>query len=186
MIRTHIRIFFIFLAICFFEQIAFGQLADFKDATQQLGSVKINDTTVGILIKFERDSALLASSITKGNSQPKYIPLSDSTYRGFPKMTINILTSNSNDEIWIQAPAVENEPGNNITLAHYRLGSDIATSLWGTLPLSDSISIKSSVGGRPTDPEKNKSKILATFYFTGEESPLPTPTKPRKGGWWPW
>lgn len=146
---------------------------------QNLGSVQIKDTTVGVLIAFGRDNALLAASIANDNSSPKYIPLFSSTNRGLGPLTLKVMVSKSNNEIWFYFNSVD-MPEIKGVWGYYKIGSETAATNWGTKPLLDTPYPKSlSGGGSFPKFDQNDVTTLATFYYYGEESSAPK----RKNGW---
>lgn len=181
-IRKLMVICFYIAFIAMFPKLSWAQnLFHFKDTRQELGSVLVNDTTFGLFIDFKADSAFMGAFVSKEGSRQRYIPLILSVYRGLPKLTMKIMVSKSGDEIWVYDPDPELEEADRI-FAYYRLGSDTATSKWGTRPLLDTPDVQSSSRGKFPEFDIAKMKTVATFYFSGEESPLPVPVQ--KGSSW--
>ncbi len=91
-----------------------------------LGSTQVGKHTVAMKIAYEADSALLIASVPGSDGSQKYIPLIASTYRGIPPFQIDVLSPDTNNEIWFKMSKPRNE-----ILAHYRFGSETALTPFG-------------------------------------------------------
>lgn len=136
---------------------------------QELGSVKVNETSIGALIVRRFDSEILLASISGLGGQKKYIPLIIALDgHKISAMRINVFASESSDRVWIYFREL-NKSGAKGFLAYYVLGSEEALTLMGKKQLLDtptpsriSVSPQKIRGFRG-----EKVKSLATFYLSG-------------------
>ena len=112
--------------------LAEGQAVIEDKIVTDLGSAQVDDQSLKLLIAYNSDSAILELSIAKSGGPQRYIPMFGSTYRGIPAVTLNIIISQSKDQLWVQS-SWPDQP----TLAYYRLGADTAITPFGTQGLLD-------------------------------------------------
>ncbi len=130
-----------------------------KQAT--LGSVWIGDHEVSVMIAYQTDSALIAAAIPENEGKPRYIPLMGLTYRGVPSLQLDVLSSSSNDVMWIRMSGAQNE-----LLAHYRFGDETALTRFGRIKLLKTLFPKHLGGGPVPFPKEGADTPLlrARFY----------------------
>jgi len=128
---------------------------------RDLGSVRINQTTVKFLIAYSPDAAILEFSVTGSDGRAKYAPLFASTHRGIKEVTLNAVVSKSNDQLWIES----SWPGEDRILAHYRFGSDTVLTPFGPMRFLDTPYPENISGGPlPFPPLERDARVLATFH----------------------
>lgn len=139
-----------------------GQTANGEaEMRQELGSVRIDSTSVKLLIAYQLDAAILELSVPGEGGAERFIPLFASTYRGVPSLDIHIFASEDGDELWAQAAWPDTE-----ILAYHRLGSDSALTPYGEIALLDTPYPLELSGGPLPFPEldPDKARKLVTFY----------------------
>lgn len=134
-------------------------VAERKQAT--LGSVWVGDHKVSVVIAYQADSALLAAVVPGNDSNPRYIPLIGSTYRGVPSFRLDVLSPNSGNEMWIRMSRPRSE-----VLAHYRFGAETALTQFGRVKLLETLFPKHLSGGPVPFPKEGADAALlrASFY----------------------
>lgn len=144
------------------------QAEEHKNSTEKelipLGITKIGKHTVAIEIAYSYDSAILVAVVSGKNGNSRYIPLVASTYRGISSLRLDILSPDSNSEIWISTSWPEQE-----TVAHYRFGSEKAITPFGEVELLKT-PFPQHLSGAPKSFQKkdgNTLKVRASFYHYG-------------------
>lgn len=170
-LKTFASAIFLFISILS-TGFANAQTVDrYEKYIQKIGSSKIKNTTIEILIVFRIDSALLLASISDAGKPEKYIPLLATVdSRETIPMKLSIFSSESNDRIWINFQGTDNSKNKGV-LAYYVLGSEKALTSLGQQKLLDT----PTPGHLSVSPQTvrgfngNRVRALATFYFSGRE-----------------
>jgi hypothetical protein len=134
-------------------------VADREQAT--LGSVRVGDRTVSVMIAYQADSALLVAAVSGGDGNPRYIPLIGSTYRGVHSFRLDVLSPDSSDEMWIRMSGPRSE-----VLAYYRFGAETALTQFGRVKLLETPFPEHLSGGPVPFPKEgpDASQLRASFY----------------------
>lgn len=134
-------------------------VAEREQAT--LGSVRVGDRTVSVMIAYQADSALLAAAVPGGDGNLRYIPLIGSTYRGVSSFRLDVLSPDSSDEMWIRMSGPRSE-----VLAYYRFGTETALTHFGRIKLLETLFPEHLSGGPVPFPKKglDASRLRASFY----------------------
>ncbi len=134
--------------------------ADTMERTS-LGEVRVGNELVGLYIAYGFDSAILGFAVSIGAEPVRYFPIYASTDRGVPSVTLEVLASKSEGEMWVRSSWKDNE-----ILAYHRVGTETAITGWGEVkfieePMPDQLS-----GGPLPFPEPTKGTVVskATFH----------------------
>lgn len=127
-----------------------------------IGTVQIDKTTIGLLIAYRPDSAILQLSIREGEGLIRYLPLLVSTHRGLPVIDIDLYASEDDQVVWVLS-SLPDQP----VLAHYRLGADTGQTSFGKASLSETAFPEFLSGGPLPYPvfDPQKLSIRTTFYL---------------------
>lgn len=126
-----------------------------------IGSVRIGNRTVSVMIAYQADSALLAAAVPGSDGTQRYIPLIGSTYRGVHSFRLDVLSPDSSDEMWIRMSGTQSE-----VLAHYRFGAETALTQFGRVKLLETPFPEHLSGGPVPFPKERSdaSRLRASFY----------------------
>lgn len=123
-----------------------------------LGSVQVGSHTVGFVIAYAGDAAILDLFVRDAHGLTRYAPLFASTYRGVPSVDLDIYVSASKEELWVRSSWSGSE-----VLAYHRLGTDTAMTGFGENVLIDTPMVDELSGGPRPYPTIDGERI-ATFY----------------------
>lgn len=148
-------------------------LSKYEKNIQNIGSSKLANTSIDILIVLRGDSALFLASISDMDGPAKYIPLmSVSDSRETAAMDFSIFASESDDKIWIYYKSIDN-PENKDFLAYYVLGAETSESKltsFGPKLLNTPTPSSLTLSNKPIRGfDGNNVRKLATFHFSGKE-----------------
>ena len=126
-----------------------------------LGSVRVGDRMVSVMIAYQADSALLVAAVPGSDGNPRYSPLIGSTYRGVHSFRLDVLSPHSSDEMWIRT----SEPRSEV-LAYYHFGAETALTQFGRIKLLETPFPEHLSGGPVPFPKEdpNASQLRASFY----------------------
>jgi hypothetical protein len=152
--------------------LALGQPAGSEAVTNDesdmivLGAVQVDDTSLGLLISYSDDAALLELAISAGDDPAKYVPLFASTYRGIPSVTLDVFVSKTKDAIWVTSSWPDSP-----VLVYHRLGTDTAITPFGEMAVLDSPMPQVLSGGPMPFPDAGPAvatKVASFYYQAGE------------------
>ncbi len=86
-----------------------------------LNRVQIGSNTVQFYADYTYDCGVLGFSVKDEAGKLRYCPMYGSTYRGIPLMKLDVLVSDTQDQMWVRS----SEEGD--VIGYYRAGSDSAT-----------------------------------------------------------
>ncbi len=66
-----------------------------------LGTTSLNETTLEVYASYDYDCAVLGITVSTPNTEPRYLPLYGSTYRGLPPLKANLYVSDNRDGLWV-------------------------------------------------------------------------------------
>lgn len=159
--RTVFAAFGLALLVLWSEPCVEAQVVIAEREQAMLGSVWVGDRAVSVMIAYQADSALLAAAVPGSDGSPRYIPLIGSTYRGVPSFQLDVLSSDSNDEMWIRMSGPRSE-----VLAQYRFGAETALTQFGRVQLLETLFPRHLSGGPVPFPQEgaDASRLRASFY----------------------
>lgn len=131
-----------------------------------LGSVRVGDHTVSLMIAYQADSALLVAAVPGSDGNPRYIPLIGSTYRGVHSFRLDVLSPDPSDDIWIRMSGPRSE-----VLAYYHFGAETALTQFGRVKLLETPFPEHLSGGPVPFPKEDPdaSQLRASFYHYDDE-----------------
>ena len=66
-----------------------------------LGKTVLNKTTLEVYASYDYDCAVLGITVLTPDSEPRYLPLYGSTYRGLPPLKVDLHVSDDRDGLWV-------------------------------------------------------------------------------------
>jgi len=86
-----------------------------------LNKVQIGSNTVQFYANYTYDCGVLGFSVKDEAGKLRYCPMYGSTYRGMPLMKLDVLVSDTQDQMWVRSSGTED------IIGYYCAGSDRAT-----------------------------------------------------------
>lgn len=128
-----------------------------------LGTVEIDGRSVQFYVDFGADTAVLGFAVEDAEGRWRYFPMYGSTYRGLPAVTLEVLASEDDGELWVRS----SWPGYEF-LAYHHLGTDQAMTRYGAVSSLSTPSPEQLGGGAGDFPamESSKAAKVATFEYS--------------------
>lgn len=126
-----------------------------------LDVVEIGPSSLELYVHYTNDAAVLGFAIADAAGARRYCPMYGSNYRGIPSVTIDLYTTETEEEVWVQSSWQGYE-----SLAFYQVGSGTCHTRYGDNPLVNSPTPGSLGSGSSTIPTLDPSNTHRLMSLT--------------------